>query len=91
MDQYASLLSLVIIVAAFYLLLIRPQQRQQKAHQELVKSLLTGERVITAGGMHGTVRAVAEDRISVEVAPGVVIDFSPQAIVRRVTPVEPQS
>ena len=84
MDQYAQLLSLVVIVAAFYLLLIRPQQKRQKEHQALVNALAPGDRVVSAGGMYGTVRAIVEDRISVEVAPGVVVEFSRQAIAQKV-------
>jgi len=84
MDQYAQLLSLAVIVAAFYLLMIRPQQKRQKEHQALVSALAPGDRVVSIGGVYGTVRAIVGDRISVEIASGVIVEFSRQAIAQKV-------
>lgn len=90
MDNYATLFSLVVIVVAFYLLLVRPQQKQQKEHRALVESLVAGDEIVTIGGIYGTVRVVGDERISVEVAPSVTMDFLPQAVARRVTPAVPK-
>ena len=50
-DPFGFLLPMLVIFAAFYFLLIRPQQKRQKAHSQLVAGLSVGDEVVTAGGM----------------------------------------
>src|SRR5687768_15264633 len=76
-------LPLLLIVAVFYLLLIRPQQRKAKQHQDLVSSIGTGDRVVTIGGIHGTVETIDEETVRLEVAPGTVLTMARGAIARR--------
>jgi preprotein translocase subunit YajC len=83
MEALASFLPLILIVAVFYFLLIRPQQNRAKQHRELVSSVGTVERVVTIGGMHGTVQAVDEDTIRLEIAPGTVVTYAKSAVSRR--------
>lgn len=84
MDQStSSIISLFIIAAAFYFIMIRPQQKRQKEHQELIGSLAVGDRVVTVGGAYGTVATADESRLGIEVAPGVVIEFDRAAIARK--------
>jgi preprotein translocase subunit YajC len=52
----------------FYFLLIRPQQKKAKEHRELVQNLKTGDRVITAGGIHGRITGMDETTLTVEIA-----------------------
>ena len=67
-----SLLPLVLIFVVFYFLLIRPQQKKMKAHKAVVQALRRGDRVVTAGGLIGTVSKVVSDtELQVEVAEGV--------------------
>ncbi len=80
---YTNIFFLVAIVAVFYLMLIRPQQRRAKQHQQLVSSIGTGDRVVTIGGIHGTVDSIDEDTIRIEVAPGTVITMSRASIAKR--------
>lgn len=68
-----QLLPLVLILIVFYFLLIRPQQKRLKAHQEMIGALRRGDTVITSGGMIGKVSKVADDEVSVELAPNVVV------------------
>jgi preprotein translocase subunit YajC len=71
-DMFTSFLPLILIFAVFYFLLIRPQQKKAKAHQEMINNLHRGDKVITGGGMHGTVTKVLNDAdIMVEIADGV--------------------
>jgi len=56
------------IFAIFYFLVLRPQQKKQRALEESVKSTAKGDRVITAGGLHGKVVATDEDVLTLEVA-----------------------
>jgi preprotein translocase subunit YajC len=49
-----------------------------------LESLTSGDRVVTIGGIHGTVRSIDEDSLALEVAPDVVVTFAKQAVARRV-------
>ena len=65
-------LPLILILAVFYFLLIRPQQKKMKAHRALVEALRRGDRVVTAGGMIGTVtKVLGDNELQVEIADGV--------------------
>ena len=67
-----SLLPLVLIFVVFYFLLIRPQQKKMKAHRTLVEGVRRGDKVVTAGGLIGTVSKVISDtELQVEIADGV--------------------
>lgn len=72
-DAFGLFLPMIIIFVAFYFLLIRPQQKRQKAHNELVKGLSTGDEVVTAGGILGKVTAVSEHYATVKIADDVEI------------------
>jgi preprotein translocase subunit YajC len=84
MEQYGQLFSLAIIAVAFYLIMIRPQQRRQKEHVALMASLEPGDRIITIGGVYGLIMTVDENRVGVEVSPGVIIQFDRSAIARKI-------
>jgi len=72
---------LIFIFVIFYFLLIRPQQKRQKDHQQLVSSIQTGDGVITNAGIHGVVTNVKERTVIVRVDEGVKIEFDRGAIV----------
>ncbi|MEM7024740.1 MAG: preprotein translocase subunit YajC [Pseudomonadota bacterium] len=64
-----SLMPLVLIFVVFYFLLIRPQQKKMKAHRELISALKRGDKVLTSGGIVGTVVKVEDDNmLLVEIA-----------------------
>lgn len=83
MEQYGQIISLVVIFGALYLLMIRPQQKRQKEHMALIASLEEGDRVITIGGVFGTVRTIDGDRVGLEVAPGVIVEFDRSAVASK--------
>lgn len=56
------------IFAIFYFLLIRPQQRKQKGQEQLLKSIEKGDRIVSAGGLHGVVTGTSDDVLTVEIA-----------------------
>jgi preprotein translocase subunit YajC len=65
-------LPLVLIFVVFYFLLIRPQQKKQREHRAMLDALRRGDRVVTGGGIIGTVaQVVGPDEVSVEIAPNV--------------------
>lgn len=52
---FAFLIPFILIFVVFYLLLIRPQQKKQKTHQAMLNSLSKGDKVLTTGGLYGTI------------------------------------
>jgi preprotein translocase subunit YajC len=78
------LIFLALMAALIWFLLIRPQRRRQVAHQELMSELAPTDEVVTAGGVLGTVRSIADDHVVLEVAPGTEIRVAKQAVTARV-------
>jgi preprotein translocase subunit YajC len=72
-SPFGFFLPLLVIFAAFYFLLIRPQQKRQKAHNQMVNGLSPGDDVLTAGGILGTVTAVSDHYITLKIADNVEI------------------
>jgi len=70
-NPFISLLPLVLIFAVFYFLLIRPQNKRQKEHRELVANLNVGDEVVTAGGVLGKVTEIKDQFLHVQVADGI--------------------
>ena len=65
----APIVMMVAIFAIFYFLLIMPQQRKQKKWQEMLKSVKPGDKVITSGGLTGTVMSAKDDTVVLRVPP----------------------
>ncbi len=61
---------LILFVVIFYFFILRPQKKRQKSHDDLIKSLTRGDRIITAGGFFGIVREVKDDSVIIEIAEG---------------------
>jgi preprotein translocase subunit YajC len=85
MQGFESLIFLGLLIAIFYFMLIRPQKKRVQAHKQLVDSVENGDEVVTIGGIHGIVRAIGDDDVRLEVAPGTEIRIIKSAIARRVT------
>lgn len=64
---------MVFLFGLMYFLLIRPQKKQQQKHQEMISSLKKGDRVVTSGGILGTIKAIADPIMYLDVADGVTI------------------
>lgn len=62
-----NIVFMVLLFAIFYFLLIRPQQKQQKAHKEMVENLRRGDSVVTNGGLMGKIHRVDDDLVVLEV------------------------
>jgi preprotein translocase subunit YajC len=84
-----GLLNMLLLFAAMgllmYALLIRPQQRRDKEHRDMLARIEKGDQVVTTGGIHGKVTGVAEDVLTVEIAPSVRIKLSKSAVASRKT------
>ena len=71
-NMLVSLLPFILIFVIMYFLILRPQQKRQKQHQEMVKNVRRGDTVVTSGGLIGKItKVVDDDQIEVEVADGV--------------------
>jgi preprotein translocase subunit YajC len=79
-----SLLFPVLLIAAMWFLLIAPQRKKQKAQQEMIKALTTGDEVLTAGGIYGAITNIKDDRLVVRIAEGTKVEIS-RAFVQAVT------
>jgi preprotein translocase subunit YajC len=77
-----TILYVAALMAAGYFLLIRPQQKRTKEQAQLMAALKPGERVMTAGGIYGTIVTLRGDRVELRIADNVVIEITRSSIVR---------
>jgi preprotein translocase subunit YajC len=77
---------LVILVAAFYFLIVRPQRRNAMIRRQLLSAVEVGDEIVTTGGVYGTVVAIEDDTLDVEIAPGVVVKLARGAVGARIAP-----
>lgn len=69
-----GLLPLILIFVVFYFLLIRPQQKKMKEHKAMLEAVRRGDKVVTGGGIFGTVtKVVSEEELQIEIADGVKV------------------
>jgi len=81
-----ALIPFVIIFVIFYFLIIMPAKKKQKQHQSMISSIKGGERVITAGGIYGTVLRVMDDRVEIEVDKNTKLQVAKGSISAVITP-----
>ncbi len=87
-----QLLPLVLIFVVFYFLLIRPQQKKAKVHRSMVEAVKRGDKVITGGGLVGTVTKAPEgSEIQVEIADGVRVKVLRHTLTEILTKPDPAS
>lgn len=85
-NPIGTFLPLILLVVVFYFLLIRPQRKRQQEQLRMQASLTPGTRVMTTTGLYGTVVAVEDDEMVLEVAPGVETRWLKAAVGRVVVP-----
>lgn len=68
------------VFAIFYFMIIRPQNKKQKAMERMIAAVKKGDKVVTIGGIHGTVHAVKEKTVVIKVDDSSKIEFSKSAI-----------
>ena len=77
MPGYIFVLVLLVLV---WFLLIRPQRRRQVEAQRMIQQLEVGKEIVTAGGLYGTIRAVEDNELRVEIADGVEVRIAKRAV-----------
>ena len=75
-----GLLPMVLIIAVFYLLLIRPQQKRQRDLQETIAQLKAGDRIVTTGGVIGTITSVMDTRFLIRSAEKSILEIARSAV-----------
>jgi len=80
-----TFLPFVAIILIFYLLIIRPQNKKQKETQKMLNALKKGDKIVTIGGIHGTIQSVKEQTVIVKVDDDAKLEFNRSAISNVVT------
>jgi preprotein translocase subunit YajC len=84
-----GILPLVAIFAIFYVMLILPQQKRQKKWQQMLSTLKNGDKVVTSGGIRGTIISVKDDAVQLRVPPdNLRIEVARSAVTALVNPEE---
>lgn len=82
MGSLTSLLPMIIIIALMYFMLIRPSQKQRKKQQQMQSNLSRGNKIVTIGGLHGTVDAIDDQTVVLTIEDGSKVRFERAAIQR---------
>lgn len=77
---FSTLIMFASIILIFWFMILRPQQKRQKQHQQMIESLKKGDKVVLSGGLHGTIAGLEEKTILVQVADNVKMKFERGAI-----------
>lgn len=72
----------ILIFVVFYFLIIRPQQKKQKKHQNMLSALKKGDKVVTTGGIYGTIAKMGDDRLTLEIADKIRIQVERHQVSR---------
>ena len=86
-----GLLLIILVIGAFYFLIVRPARNRQKEQQATVAQVAPGVRVMTTAGLFGTVTAVEDDQMDLEIAPGVTVRYVTAAVAKVLPEPEPAS
>jgi len=70
----STLIMFGLIFVIFYFMIVRPQQKRQKERQRMLDSLKKGDKVLTAGGIHGTIMGIEEKTVLVQIADGIKVN-----------------
>lgn len=84
MEMLGTIAPLILMFAIFYFLLIRPQQKRQKAVQQMQNDLKKGDKIVTIGGLHGMIDAIDEGKIVIKCGDGSRLTYD-RAAIREVT------
>ncbi|MEW6061243.1 MAG: preprotein translocase subunit YajC [Bacteroidota bacterium] len=89
-EIYSTLIMFALIIGIFYFMIIRPQQKRQKEREKLLSAIKKGDKIITAGGIHGEIVGIDEKTVLVEIADKVKVKLERNsiAVVNKVGEVE---
>ena len=84
-SSFSLIIMMVLLFGVMYFMMIRPQQKRRREAMEMQNKLGPGDEIVTIGGLHGTVVAVADDVVTLEIASGVRVRFARPAVARVVS------
>jgi preprotein translocase subunit YajC len=87
-SAWTSFVPLVIMLGIFYFLLIAPMRKRQKQQEKMIADLKTGDRVVTAGGIYGTIVGIKEDRLALRIADQVKVEVTKSSVSGLDTPAD---
>lgn len=87
----STILMFGLIIFIFYFMIIRPQQKKQKERQKLLEAVKKGDKVVTVGGMHGTVVGLEDKTVLVQVGENVKLKLEKSAISTILSAAEPET
>ncbi len=76
-----QLIPFALVLAIFYFVILLPMRNRQKKVQEFLSALKVGDKVVTSGGLFGSIAKLGEDAVQLQIAPNVRVDMSRAAIV----------
>lgn len=76
----STLLMFALIIGIFYFMILRPQQKRQKERQKMLDAVKKGDKIVTAGGLHGTIAGMDEKTVLIQVADNVKMKFERSAV-----------
>ncbi len=80
-SPWVQLVPFALVLGIFYFVILLPMKRRQKKVQEFLAALKVGDRVVTSGGIFGSVAKISDQSIQLQIAPNVRVDVSRAAIV----------
>lgn len=90
-NSYMGIVMIIAMIAIFYFFMIRPQQKRQKDLQKAREAMKTGDKVITAGGIHGRIKEVGDTSMLVEIADGVRIRVDKGSVYASSDDIQPKA
>ena len=86
----SPLIIIVVLLALVWIFLIRPQKRKQVKQSSMLDNIAAGDEILTAGGFYGYVRAIDDDQLTVEIAPGTNVRVARRAVAAVISPDVPE-
>ena len=77
---FSTLIMFSLIIFIFYFMILRPQQKRQKDRQKLLESVQKGDKIVTVGGVHGTIVGMEEKTVLVQIADNVKVKLEKSAV-----------
>jgi len=82
--DYISILYILALVGILYFMMIRPQQQRQKKQQEMIDSLRVSDRIVTVGGIYGSVVAIKDNTFIIKIAEDVQVELQRSAVGQKI-------
>ena len=85
---FSAFIPIILMFVIFYFLLIRPQQKKQKEHRSMISDLKKGDRIITNGGIYGSITSLDDTTITAEIADKVRVKITRGSVSALVQPAQ---